>query len=415
MKKKNSKKPAKSYVVVLKQVLNHIPRKIVNECAHTSGAEKHARTFSVYSHLVSLLYAQISKSMSLHDVCDSLELKSATLYRIGATPPKRNTLSNANKSRPAEFAEKLLWKTLEHLGRQSPSFLTGLSCKGYLRRFKVRIQALDSSVIKLVANSMDWAKHRRRKAAAKMHLRLDLRTFLPSFIIVGKGKQSDAARAREMCAGLKDGEIVLFDRAYIDYAHLYDLANRGVQWVSRAKKSMVYKVIESKTSCSEKILEDEVIEVTVPKTEQPLRMRRVKAMVTIDGKDREMVFVTNNEVWSAWTVCELYRARWEIEVFFKQVKQTLKLSNFLGYCENAVKWQIYTALLLYVLLRYEAYRSQWKGSFIRLFGIVRATRWEKVDLEKLLKSYGTASAQARPPPGPTRTYYTGFLPGFERI
>lgn len=122
-------------------------------------------------------------------------------------------------------------------------------------------------------------------------------------------------------------------------------------------------------------------------------MRRVEAWVQVDGQWREMVFITNNQQWSPRSVCDLYRRRWDIEVFFKQVKQTLKLSSFLGHGANAVRWQIYAALLVYVLLRYMAHLSEWGHSFTRLFTVARSALWERIDLLALLKSYGTASGR----------------------
>jgi len=240
---------------------------------------------------------------------------------------------------------------LGELHNSHPRFSTGRMGRGTLHRFKVRIHAVDSSVIPLVANSMDWARHRRRKAAAKMHLRLDLHNFLPSFVIVGTARQHDNTRARELCAGLRDGEIVIFDKAYVDFGHLADLTARGVWWVTRAKTNMVYRVLKNLPGEHADIIKDQIVSVKKPEGGR-MKIRRVEARVEIDGKTRVMVFVTNNTQWSPRTVCDLYKRRWDIEVFFKQVKQVLKLGSFLGYNENAVAWQIYSALIVYVRLRF---------------------------------------------------------------
>jgi hypothetical protein len=169
----NNTTPARANVIVLKQMLNLIPRGMINRHALETGVEAKARTFSVVSHLSAMLFAQLSHAMGLNDVCDWLRLKSGVLARFGVTPPSKNGLSHANKDRNAEFAERLFWSVLGHLQHASPGFAAGRKGKGLLRRFKVRIHAVDSTVIQLVANCMNWAKHRRRKAAAKMHLRLD--------------------------------------------------------------------------------------------------------------------------------------------------------------------------------------------------------------------------------------------------
>jgi hypothetical protein len=387
-------KPARSNVIVLKQLLNFIPRSLLNQTARKTGVDAKARTFSVLSHVAAMFFAQLSHAISLNDVCDWLRLKAAALSRLQILPPSRNTLSHANKVRSADFIETLFWSVLGHLQNIQPGFARGKRGKGLLRRFKVRIHAVDSTVMELVANCIGWAKHRRRKAAAKMHLRLDLHSFLPSFAVVDTAAHHDNRRAREVCAGISPGEIVVFDKAYVDFEHLHDLDQREVWWVSRAKENMAYKAKKTLTKGVKGIVKDQLIVLKSPKHKGML-LRRVEAHVEIEGEERLMVFITNNLSWSPRSVCDLYRRRWDIEVFFKQVKQTLKLSNFLGHSANAVRWQVYTALLVYVLLRFEAYLSNWAHSFTRLFAVVRSAVWERLDLLELLKSYGTASRQIR--------------------
>jgi hypothetical protein len=391
---KQNTTPARRNVIVLKQLLNLIPRGMINRLATETGVEAQARSFSVTSHLATMLFAQLARAVGLNDVCDWLRLKVGPLARFGVTPPSRNALSHANKVRSAQFIERLFWSTLGHLQHIQPGFATGRRGKGLLRRFKVKIHAVDSTVMELVANCMDWARHRRRKAAAKMHLRLDLHSFLPSFAIVDTAGQHDNRRARELCARLLAGEIVLFDKAYVDFVHLGELTLRGVQWVTRAKDNMNYRVRRHLSRGKPNILKDQLVVLT-GKKHKGVELRRIEAWVQIDGQWRLMVFITNNLQWSPRTVCELYRRRWDIEVFFKQVKQTLKLSSFLGHSANAVRWQVYSALLVYVLLRFQAYLSAWGHSFTRLFTVTRSALWERIDLLALLKSYGTASARMR--------------------
>ena len=372
----NNTTPARANVIVLKQILNLIPRAMINRLALETGIEAKSRSFSVVSHLSAMLFAQLSHAMGLNDVCDWLRLKSAALTRFGVTPPSKNGLSNANKERSAEFAEKLFWSVLGHLQHASPNFAAGRKGKGLLRRFKVRIHAVDSTVIQLVANCMDWAKHRRRKAAAKMHLRLDLHSFLPSFAIVDTAAQHDNKRAREVCATILSGEIVIFDKAYVDFEHLFDLHHRGIWWVTRAKDNMKFRVVKNHTKGHKNIVKDQII--ALQGQHKGMTLRRVEAWVEVDGEWRVMVFITNNTEWSPCSVCDLYRRRWDIEVFFKQVKQSLKLGSFLGHSANAVRWQVYTELLVYVLLRFMAHLSTWGHSFTRLFAVARSALWERM-------------------------------------
>jgi Transposase DDE domain len=364
-----------------------------------------------------MLFAQLAHVLSLNDLCDWLRLKDRALAGFGITPPSRNNLSHANKVRDASFIECIFWRTLAHLQRCEPAFGTtrpGKSRSRLLHRFKVRIHAIDSTVMELVANCMDWAKHRRRKAAAKMHLRLGLGGFLPTFAIIDTAGEHDNKRARELCAGLEDGEVVIFDKAYIDFEHLHDLACRGVQWVTRAKDNMKYRTVRNlPVPKGGRIIRDQIIALKGAKWQgfAGRTMRRVEAWVKLDREEEEriMVFITNNTEWSASSVCDLYRARWEIEVFFKQVKQTLKLSGFLGHSANAIRWQVWSALLVYVLLRFSAHLSAWHHSFARLFAVVRAAMWERLDMLRLLRRYGTAGGSFKL----LGSAHASWLPGFE--
>ncbi len=402
--------PTRSQFNILRQICNYIPAHEVSKIARETGAEEKSRTFKPWSHVVSLLYAQLTHSIGLNDLCDSLQLHSGPLSTLrGATAPSRNGLSNANRERPAEMAEKLFWGMVEYLGEQSPRFVAGKR-RGLAFRFKMPIHVVDTTVLELVANCMDWAKHRRRKAAAKTHMRLNLQSLLPSFVIIDTAKEHDNKRARELCAGVKSGEIVLFDKGYVDYGHLRDLDVRGAFWVTRAKDNMAYDVVKKMPrSKDEKILQDEVVVLSDPNKPAPELMRRIVALVEIDGKEREMVFLTNNLEWSPRSVADLYRCRWQIEVFFKQIKQTLQLADFLGHNANAVRWQVWMALLVYLLLRYLSYLSKWSHSFTRLFTILRAVLWAKLDLLNLLGCYGTAKGSFRNLARPEQAYFPGFL------
>ena len=211
-----NQKPARTDIIVLKQLLNFMPRSVLNQTARKTGVDSKVRTFSVLSHLASMLFAQLSHAISLNDVCDWLRLKAAAASRLQIVPPSRNTLSYANKVRSADFIETLFWSVLQHLQNIQPGFASGKKGKGLLRRFKIRIHAVDSPLMELVANCIGWAKHRRRKAAAKIHLRPDLHSFLPSFAVVDTAVHHDNRRAREVCAGISPSEIVVFDKAYVD-------------------------------------------------------------------------------------------------------------------------------------------------------------------------------------------------------
>jgi hypothetical protein len=412
MKKKNTTIPATSKLNLLRQVGNLIPEYLVSRVARATGAQDKARTFSPWSHLLALLYAQLTHSIGLNDVGDALSLHSGPLSSLrGATPPNRNTLSHANKVRPAQMAEKLFWAVLDHLGNLSPRFVSGKAGRRFARKFRRTIHLVDSTTIPLIASCLDWAKHRRRKAAAKCHLRLDLQSFLPRFALVDTARHNDARRARELCAAVKAGEIVIFDKAYVEFAHLADLSMREVFWVTRAKQNLSCRVVRKlQDGASGKILRDDLIQLQTPASLQdyPVALRRIVALVEVNGLEVEMGFLTNNLEWSAASIVELYRCRWQIEVFFKQIKQTLQLADFLGPSANAVRWQVWTALLVYLLLRYLAFLSDWSHSFSRLFTVIRASLWKKWDLLGLLQLYGTASGHFRYLARPEQAYLPGM-------
>src|SRR5271156_3298812 len=283
--KNNKIKPTRCPFSILRQICNLIPGHEVSKIARETGVEDKSRTFSPWSHTVSLLNAQLTHCIGLNDLCDSLQLHSGPLSTVrGATAPSRNGLSHANRERPAQMAEQLFWRVLEHLKEQTPGFAAGKR-RGPAFRFKMPIHVIDSTTMELVANCLDWAKHRRRKAAAKTHMRLNLQSLLPSFVLVDTAAEHDNKRARELCAGLKSGEIVLFDKGYVDFLHLLDLDLRGIFWVTRAKENMAYEVMgKMPASQDPKILRDEVIVLSNQNKPAPDLMRRVVALVQIDDQ-----------------------------------------------------------------------------------------------------------------------------------
>ena len=406
MKNKNQKhinSTARKFTV-LQQICNLIPTHLIGQLVQLHKSESHARTFSHWSHLVSLIFAKLTHSFGLNDVCDALSYFSGRLCAIrGATPPSRNNLSHANRVRPAAIGEDLFWKTLEHLQQRSPGF-GRRRFPGKLKKLERTISLLDSTVIELVANCMDWASHRRRKAAAKCHVRLDFQTLLPAFVLVDVAREHDNVRAREAAAGLKKGEILIMDRGYLDLEHFSGLSARGVFWVTRMKENLKYDLIDCRpVKPGGKVVSDETIVLN-----NGLLARRIVAWVEVDGQERQMIFLTNNQEWSAETIVELYRCRWEIEVFFKQMKQTLKLCDLMSYDANGIRWQVWTALLVQMIMRYLAWLSRWGHSFVRLYALVRSLVWEKRDITAILKRYGTAEGSYRNLARPEQAYFPGF-------
>jgi hypothetical protein len=411
VKKQNQRRPSRAQPTVLRQLVELIPAHLVPKLARKFGVDKKARTFSAFSHVVALLYAQLSHALSLNDICDGLRLMATPLRALrGATPPSRNALSHANKVRDCGLAEALFWEVLGHLQRSFPAFQRGAAPR-LARRFRRSIHIVDSTVIELVASCVDWANHNRRKAAIKCHLRLSLRTLLPNFAFLSSARENDVQQVRRICTGLQRGEVLLCDRGFHLMAHFYELTQRGVFFVTRPREQILFKVVRRCARGKDpRILQDEHIRACGDwvKDDYPENLRRVTARVLIDGQPCVLTFLTNNFTWSAGSIADLYRCRWQIEAFFKQIKQTLQLADFLGHSANAVKWQIWIALLVFVLLRFQAWCTDWTHSFSRLLTLLRAALWLPRDVDRLLR-YGTAGGDYRHHDPSAQRWLPGFL------
>lgn len=409
--------PQRNTMVVLGQIVKHIPKKLIGKLKDKYKIQ--TRSFSATSHVVSMLYAQLSHALSLNDICDCLHFHAGYLEQIRCcVPPSRNGLAHANATRDARMAEELFWAVLDDLKARYPEFLkTSRRYPGMPWRFKRAIHVVDSTTIKLIAKCMNWAKHREQKAAAKMHLDLDLSSFLPNFAIVNRAKDSDPKMAWTLCAPIRSGEIVVFDKAYVDFEHLYHLHHRNVIWVTRAKDNMCFEVVGQQLSEEEMqqarhmyenrifvgqqpiVLSDCRIKLAKETTceKYPEELRMITACVLQNGKPGMMSFITNQFEWSAYSICDLYLARWGIEVFFKEIKQTLQLADFLGTSETAIKWQIWMALLAYLLLRLVAWLGNWKRSFRRIYTLVKGMLWSQRTLSSLMKFIETEETGTAPP------------------
>jgi hypothetical protein len=404
-------RPAKDKFTIFKQIVEIIPAYLVPKLARKHDVDKRCRSFSAWSHVISMMFAHHSHGLSLNDVCDTLRFHESALSTIrNAKAPSRNGLSHANRVRPASMAKELFYEVLHYLTTTFPRF--GRMDSGFKlpRNIKRTINLVDSTTIQLFANCMSWAKHRRRKAAAKCHMLLDAQTFLPKFAVVKGAGSHDAVEAKTLCRGLQDGEFVIFDKAYVDFAHLFELMQRGILWVTRAKANMSYRIMKKFKITNKAIVLDAKVKLTGIKSSQlyPECFRLIIADVLRDGKLVRMEFITDDFELAASTISDLYKARWDIELFFKQLKQTLKLSDFLGYSENAVQWQIWMALLTYVLLRFIAYSNKWKGTFARLFTALRGILWSRLNLNSVLDFCGTAENRTRMCMQPQQLYLALF-------
>lgn len=404
-------KVTKSSISVFAQLVHMLPKGAIENLARHEKIK--AREFSYSSQFYLLMLGQILHAFSLNELTDVSRIHSAELSRVrGMTAAHLNTFSNANRTRNPSIGEKFYWKLKEHFERAAPSFVSRRNT-GPLSRFRNRnIYAIDSTVIELCANCIDWAEFRKKKSAVKLHMQTNVANMLPSLVILDKARPHDCAKMEELCANVKNGDIILADRGYQKFTCFQSLSERGAFFVVREKARAKYRTINTRKADGTFILSDEEIVPVIRKTKQKYTspLRRITAMVEIDGMKRRMVFLTNNLQWSPRTVADLYKSRWHIELLFKELKQTLQLQSFYGSNANAVGWQIWAALVVHLLLRFMRFISGWKCSYTRFVGMIRAATWIKRNINELIDFYGIGS----PPEIASSRQMMPYLPGFEK-
>ena len=414
MKRKNTKAIQRRMISCFAQIIKaNIPGYKISELAKNEKIK--ARKLSYNSQICLLMLGQFLHVFSLNELVDTSKIFSKELSRIrDISPANLNTFSHANRTRNPQIIEKLFWILYDQFQNRDPEFIRGRH-HGKLTKFKMRhIYAIDSTTIKLAHICIEWAKHRQKKAAVKVHMVANVASRLPHFCVYGKASEHDSKKEEMLFESLDEGDIGILDRAYNNFKTLYKQSRRGVNFVLRGKGNMLYDVVESvpKDERGKNIISDETIRLTGYRTKNdyPEKLRRITAEVEIDGVPRKLVFLTNNFKWSATTIAELYKARWQVELLFKELKQTLQLQDFFGENENAVRWQIWAALITHLLLRYIKYKSKACCSYSRFTAIMRAIVWLKKDLMEILRSYGIA------PPTNCTDIITAmpYLPGFEK-
>jgi hypothetical protein len=350
------------------QLLQLIPRHVFDHLvdSHAWQGPK-PRKFSYWSHLGAMLFGQLSARKSLRDLVFSLNQQAPKLYHPGQGEVRRSTLAEANEQRPAVIFEKTYYKLYERLSRE-------LSTQP---QEAPDIKIIDATTIDLCAPVFPWAKFRSRKGAIKLHTVLT--EMLPQCVIVTDGKTPDRRAVQDLHFG--PGDLLIFDRAYLDYAWLYRLHQNGVWLVTRLKTNSTYEVVKTrKTTAGGLILADELFRLSSPHGQAcyPALLRRVHYRDPETGK--EYVFLTNRLDLPALQVAELYRRRWRIELFFKWIKQNLKIKAFYGTSKDAVLIQIWTALIAYLLLVWLRFKSKTGWGLLELTRLAQTMLLERCDL-----------------------------------
>lgn len=346
------------------QLLSLIDRAGFARAVKQHQAERGAKGFSCWDQFVSMLFCQMGAAHSLREICGGLGTAMGKLVHLGMREaPSRSTLAYANNHRP--------WQVYQTVFEDLLTQCQGLAARKKRRfRFKNPLRSLDGSVIELCVSVFDWARFQRTKGAIKLHLQLDHQGYLPCCAVLTDANTSEISIARQM--EFAPGTIVVVDRGYLDYT-LYERWSRaGVYFVTRAHSNMVYEVVETRVLAMRgSVLSDQTIKLSSHYAQKrcPTTLRRV--VVWNADHEREFVFLTNITHLAASTIAAIYKERWQIELFFKALKQNLKIKTFVGTSENAVQVQIWTALIAMLLLKFLLLKSTWAWSLSNLAAMLR--------------------------------------------
>ena len=334
-------------------------------------AERHARGFSCWSQFVAMLFCQLAQARSLREISDGLKSCEGKLKHLGLeVEPKRSTLSYANAHRPWELYEKLFYDLLGQCQAISPK-------KKF--RFKNRLLTMDSTTVELCASMFDWAHWRQTKGAVKLHLLLDHEGYLPVFGHVTDGKVGDVKVAQRL--DFPKGSIVAMDRGYNDYRLFTRWTREGVYFVSRLKKNADIQVVEDyPVPKGSNVLKDQKVRLQAFVAGRPELADLRMVTVWLEDKQEELVLLTNHFELAASTIAAIYKERWQIELFFKLLKQQLKIKTFVGTTANAVRIQIWTALIAVLVIRYLQLRSAFKWAVSNLVALLRWNLFSYRDL-----------------------------------
>jgi hypothetical protein len=348
---------------IFSQILQFVPRLEFEAAVKEHKAERHARGFASWDQFGAMMFCQLGHAQSLREITGGLAASEGKLKHLGMDgAPKRSTLSYANQHRPWQLYETVFHKLLGRCQEEA---------KGKKRkfRFKHKLLSIDGTMVELCLSMFDWAVYKHTKGALKLHLVLDHDGHLPSYAVLTDGKESEITVARSM--SFQPGTMLVFDRGYADYAWWLSLTRKKVHFVTRLKDTASYGVVESREAPKDSdILRDEVILLTSQQEMgKDALLRRIE--VWLEDKQETMVFVTNNFTLAASTIAAIYKERWQIELFFKAIKQSLKIKTFVGTSENAVQTQIWTALIAMLLLKYLQMRSSFGWSLSNLVALLR--------------------------------------------
>jgi len=367
------------------QLLRHFPRAEFAALVRKHEAERGAKGFTCWTQLVAMLFCQMAHADSLREICNGLACSLGKLVHLGiGVAPNKSTLAYANKRRPAALYEELFYTALGRFRDEK-----GMRVRKQRFRFKNKLLSLDSTTISLCLEMFPWAKFRRAKGGVKAHVLLDHDDYLPRYVLITEARRSDVKMAAAF--PLNPGSIIVMDRGYNDYALFGKWTDEGVYFVTRLKDNAAYEVLaECPVPANRHIRSDQLIQFTGEKAQKdyPSPLRRVALWDAVN--EREIVLLTNLQEFGSTTIAAIYKDRWEIELFFKALKQNLKVKTFVGTSENALRIQIWTALIAILLLKWLHHLSKARWSLSNLASMLRMNLFTYRDLTAWLDNpFGT--------------------------
>lgn len=363
-------------LILFSQIISKLDRLKFNKIVATHQSDKHQKGYTSWTQLVSMLFCQFARSQSVRDISNGLRSATGNLNHMGINKaPSKSTISYQNKNRSWKIFQDYYYQLLNSLGQQ-PGF------KQVKFKIKSKIFLLDSTTISLCLSLFDWAKYKTAKGAVKMHTLLDFDGNLPAYVNITDGKTADNKGAYDI--PLLKGSVIVADRYYNDLTLLNIWDSNGIFFVIRHKDNMQYNVIAENDLPENRhphLLKDEIIEFknAGSKTKYPQKLRRVA--IWDDINQQEIELITNQFRWVANTIGELYKSRWEVEIFFRDVKQLLHIKSFIGTSENAVMIQIWSALITILVLKALKAMAKFGWHLSNLVAFIRLNLFVKIDLQ----------------------------------
>jgi hypothetical protein len=357
---------------VFSQILQLICENRFKKCVNRYEGDKYTKRFSCWQQLIVLLFAQAKGITSLRDIVISLRSHRQKWYHLGLKSVARTTLADANSKRNSDIMQDVFYSLLEKCNELAPR---------HRFKFKNPLYSFDSTLINVCLSLFPWATYRKKKGAFKLHALLDHCGYLPSFIVMTDGNTHDVKVVKDDkydFPNLSPDSIILVDRAYIDYEWLYSLNKKGIFFVTRIKKNMKYTVLgQQQIPKNKNVIEDCGIGLC-QSSHYPVPVRLVTVADPQNGE--RISFLTNHFTLDSETIAELYKSRWEIEIFFKWIKQNLKIKSFLGTSKNAVMTQVWAAMIYYLLLSFIKFQTKCRHSLHELTKIVGELLLDTVNL-----------------------------------